>query len=410
LKTQTKWIDGVCLTGGEPTLNKELPDFIRKLKKQHPDKPIVVGGPHATFEHESCFRSAPVDFIVMGEGEETIVDLLDALSGCGDIGRVKGIAYVDPNGKIKATEPRGPLDIDRIPWPARHLLPMEHYFRNRPRQYFMRSPVASILTSRACPYSCVFCSTTVFWGRRWRGRDPENVVDEMAFLQREYGVREIIVQDDNFLANPRRVERLCDEIMRRELDIRWQVPPGVSVWLLNEALLRKLRDAGLYIIRPQIETGNPKTLKYIRKKVNLKKAKHVVRLANKLGLWTQTNMIIGFYFETGRDIYNTIRYAENLGVDNVGYNIALPYTHTAMFDDYLREGLVRRGEPLRDSYDTRHFSAEDLKRIRTRAQKRYPWVRLRQLLNPMTFLREFLPKVGSSEKLFFLLRRIAKLY
>jgi len=380
--------------------------FIGQLKKRFPDKTIIVGGAHATLEWKACLESGLVDFVVLGEGEETIVELLDTLSGKKDIKKVYGLVYKDKNGGFCKTPERKPLDIEKIPWPALHLLPMENYFRLRPDYFYIRSPAVSILTSRACPYNCVFCSTKLFWGRKWRGRSAKSVVNEIEYRIEKYGAREFLIQDDNFLANPIRAEVICDEIIKRKLNIKWRIPPGVGVWLLSERLLKKMRDSGLYMLRPQTESGSFKTLEYINKPINLDQVKKIVKCANRLGIWVQTNIIIGFYFETKEDIQQSIRFAESVGFDSVEYVIAIPYSHTKMHEDYLRNGLITKDVPLKPAYDIKHFSADEIVKIRNEAQQRYKFVRLRQILKPYVFFTEFFPKINSWEKFSFFFKRV----
>lgn len=379
--------------------------FIGKLKERFAHIPVVVGGAHATSEWKACLDTGVIDFVVFGEGEHTTIDLLEALSGKKDLTEVHGIAYKDNNGIIVKNPKRSPVNLDEIPWPARHLIPLENYFRYEPKQHAMRHPAAVLLTSRACPYNCVFCNIRYYLGRKWRGRNAIDVVDEMEYLVKEYGVREFLLQDDNFLANPKRAEAICDEIIKRQLDIRWRVEPGIAVWLLTEELLRKMRDSGVYLLYPQIETGSKKTLKYINKPIDFDYARKMIKCANRLGIWTQTNIILGFYFETKEDIEQSIRLAESLGVDIVHYIIAIPYPHTQMFDDYFREGLVTEDEPLKNAYDIVHFTAEEISTIRDKAQHRYILVRLKQLLNPKIFFNEFFPKINTRERMAFFLRR-----
>ena len=380
--------------------------FIQILKDNFPLTPIIIGGPHATLEWESCIETGGVDYIVLGEGEQTIVELLDALTESGDISQVDGICYKDQNGEFIRTAPRKRIDINKIPWPARELLPMENYFRLRPRQYQMRNPAASIFTSRACPFKCTFCSTSEVWGRKWRGRNHIDVVNEIEFLVENYKVKEIIIQDDNFLVDKQRVSNICDEIIRRKINIKWKVPPGLYLPLLDKELLLKMKKSGLYIIRPQLETGNPKTLKYINKRINFDRAREIFRFANRIGLWTQTNIIIGFYFEEKEDIEKSIRFAESLNVDNVSVVNAIPYKHTQMYSDYIKAGLMKPEGQIRDSYDSLHFTAKELKKMKINAQRRCRISRLKQILNPVLFCTEFLPKINSAEKLRFFIRRI----
>ncbi len=397
---------GITLVGSPHS--KEILQFINALKKVTPKTPIIVGGPHATFEWRACMEMAPIDYTVFGEGEETIVELLDAISGeKPDFSEIKGIVYRESNtGKFIKTERRSPVPIEKIPWPARHLLPMENYFKNKPHHYYKRKPAATIFTSRACPFNCIFCSTTLFWERKYRARDPIDVVDEIESLVKHYGVREIHINDDAYLTQKKRVETICDEIIRRNLDISCQIPPGVNLSLLDENLLRKLRDSGLYAIRPQFETGNVKTIKYIRKNINLEKGREIISMANRLGMWTQTNIIIGFPDETQEDIETTINYVENLGVDSVGYLLPIPFPHTDLRKDLTERKLINIDFPIAAVADSLFLKADELEKIRNKAQSRYKWVRLKQIIRPYYFMTEFFPKINSFEKIYFFARRL----
>ncbi len=387
---------------------QELVNFITKLKNKYDHTPIIAGGPEATLEWRKYIETGNIDFIVLGEGEETIVNLLDALSKDTDIKNVRGIVYRDGDGNIVNNGPRKVLDIERIPWPARHLLPLDNYFRLRPTQYYLRKPAATILTSRACPCNCVFCNLKNIWGKKWRGRTANDVVNEIQYLANEYGVREVLIQDSNFMVDPKRVEAICDEIMRRKLDISFQVQPGLAIWQLNKGLLKKLRDSGLYTLCAQVETGNAKTVKYINKKIDFEHAREIMKYANGIGLWTQTNIIIGFPFETKEDIEESIRVAESLHVDNINYIVPILYEHTDMYDDYLREGLINPNVAVTYPVATRHLTSEELARLQKRASRNHYVRRLLQVSNPVAFLDEIWPKVNSIEGASFLLRRIVK--
>jgi radical SAM superfamily enzyme YgiQ (UPF0313 family) len=386
----------------------EICGFIKKIKIAKPETPILVGGTHATFEWRETMKNAPVDYVILGEAEETVVELLNVISEKKNISTVKGIAYrPDAAGEPVATERRAPVAIERIPLPAWHHLPAQNYFRHKPSHYLMRRPAAPIVTSRGCPFHCIFCSATLFWERKYRAHTPERVVDEMELLVKQYGVREFSIHDDCFLANRKRVEAICDEILKRRLDIVYQIPPGVNLSCLDVDLLKKLRQSGLYIIRPQFETGSVRTSHYIRKPLDPEKGRAVISAANRLGLWTQTNVILGFPSETREDIEESIRYIESVGFDNVNYGLPMPLRGTDLRKDYLDHKLIGPEAPMREPADSLYLTAVELEKIRKRAEGRYPWIRLRQILNPIYFFREFLPKFYAWESLMFLLRRLA---
>lgn len=398
---------GISLTG--TMYSQDILELIRLIKAAYPEKVIIVGGVHATLEYEGCMNKAPIDFIVLGEGEGTIIELLNAMENKTAPDLIKGIVYRDPaTKKLVNTGQRAPVAIDSIPLPARHLFPMNNYFRYKPHYYFMRHPAASVITSRACPFNCIFCSTTLFWDKKYRTRNAISVVDEIEFLVKQYQVKEILINDDCFLGNKKRIVEICDEIIKRKINITYQIPPGVNFHLLDEELLKKLRDSGLYAIKPQFESGNETTLKYIRKKINLDKGKKIISYANKLGLWTQTNCIIGFPHETKEDILSSIKYIESIPFDSVSYLVPIPFTHTDLREDYVKHNLIQACDPVNmDSpVNSLFLSNKEITRLRNRARRRQSLVKFKRLINPVFFFCEFFPKINSVEKSKFLFKRI----
>jgi anaerobic magnesium-protoporphyrin IX monomethyl ester cyclase len=384
----------------------EMVDILQRIKKVQPGIPIVVGGAHVTLEYQKCIGEDCIDIIVLGEGEKTIVELLNALQDKKDLSTVRGIVFKNGAGDVVCTQEREPVDIEQLPLPARHLFPMKNYLKNRPSHYYMRNPVASLITSRACPFHCIFCSTTLLWGRRYRARSPKKVVDEIEMLQKDYGVREFLINDDSFTADKKRAMAICDEIIARKLDIRYQIPPGVNLHLLDDELLVKFKNSGLYILNAQFETGNPKTVKYIRKPINLEKGRFVIDKANKLGMWTKTNIIIGFPEETKEDIETTIQFVENLKVDNVFFLLPIVFFHTDLGKDYIKKGLIEANLANARTCDSLHLTLESLEALRHQAMVRFQLARLKRFLNPFYVLFEFLPKINSPEKFYHFIRRI----
>jgi len=388
------------------TADYEQNSFIAGIKAAYPKIPIIVGGPEVTLEWDKYITGQNIDYIVLGEGEKTIVELLDAISAGGGFDQVDGIVYRTGEGKIIETKAREPLDIENISYPARHLLPMKNYFRFRPGKYYMRKPAASMLTSRACPFGCAFCNEKTIWGRKWRGRTPESVVDEIQHMISEYEIREILIQDVNFLADPRRAEAICDEIISRKRDISLHVQPGFSIWLLNKELVNKLKQCGLYVLCAQIETGSQKALRYINKNIDFDHVREIMRYANRAGLWTQTNIILGFHFETRQDIEESIRFAESLHIDQIKYFPLRVLRHTKVYDDFLSEGLIQPDIPFTYPVGTQHLSSEDILGFVNKANKSHLFKRMLQIANPIHFYREILTKLNSVEKIKFFCRRI----
>ena len=142
--------------------------------------------------------------------------------------------------------------------------------------YLMRIPLTSMITSRGCPFNCVFCSVHTVWGRKFRKRDPKQVVDEIELLVKKYGVKEIHFEDDNLTLDRERILKICKEIIKRKIDIKWTTPNGVAIWTLDEEVLKYIKKSGCYKLCFGIESADPTTQKFIRKGINLEKSKKII--------------------------------------------------------------------------------------------------------------------------------------
>lgn len=344
---------------------KQTINLIRNIKEAFPHIPIIAGGPEVTLEWQTYMELGTVDYLVLGEGEDAIIRLLDFLDGVAPIEDLTGVCY-RKNGETIKTAPSPSVDSTNLPWPARHLFPMENYFRFKPPSRYQR--VATILTSRACPFNCAFCSTIEVWGRKWRGRPAKDIVDEMEHLIKEYGAEEIHIVDDNFLVDRKRAEEILDLIIERKLNVAFHCVAGLMIWLLSNDLLVKLQKAGWHSIQAQLESGNPKTLEYIDKHIDISKARDLVKFAHPLGLRVVTNVILGFFFEDQSDIDESIRVAESIGFDRVDYILAQPKEGTRMYRDWVEAGLIKDGENVPMPTKTLHFTGPELAKIQSEAQ------------------------------------------
>lgn len=388
----------------------EVAGLVRDL---YPQNPIVFGGAHATMDSKSIVETGIADVVVRGEGEITVVELLYAFKKGAPIKDILGLTYRDSSGEVCMTPDR-PLieDIDTLPQPAWHKLDMDIYLKYSKviSPFSMNYPVASLITSRGCPYDCIFCSTKNMWKRKWRADSPQKVVDEIEFLVRHYGVKEIIIQDDNFIVNKKRIETICDLLIEKNLGITLHNPAGLTAWTVDYDLLKKMMQAGFYRVLLPVETGNPKTLTFIRKRVNLEKVLETVKMANKLGLWTQANFIIGFPYETKEDILITIRYAFKSGFDFAAFLIAQPFAGAEMYDIFKKEGLLnensinKRSIFFKTQFDTKYLKAEEIQQLRDCAAGKYLKKRVIALLNPVYFFNYFWPKINSLSKFKYFIR------
>lgn len=366
---------------------------------------IVLGGAHASMNSEEVLgENKCVDVVVRGEGEITFRELIEAHDAGRELNNIAGITYREPDGEI-ISNPKRPLisDLNVLPMPDRSKLQMDTYLNinSMSMPFAKREPVATLMTSRGCPFNCIFCSTKVVWERKFRPRTAENVISEIEHLVSAYGVREIAIMDDQFVANKARVHQICDMLIEKRVNVTISIPSGTSVWIVDEALLRKMRKAGFYRLCFPIETGNLNSLRFIRKPIDLQKAKETIKLANRLGFWTQGNFMIGFPYETREEIQETIEYAYQSGLDYALFYIAKPHAGSEMYDIFEQEGLlpeIARGANHENSYyDTKTMTAFELQDLRDKASNGYLWAKLSSYLNPINFCSYVLPKVSSPE-------------
>lgn len=378
-----------------------------------PDRPIIFGGAHATMDAKNIVQSYAADIVVRSEGEETATELLKAIEGRASYEGIAGITYRDKNGNVRSNVDRALLvEIESLPDPAWHKLDMDIYLKNSRSHwpFAKRHPAATIMTSRGCPNNCIFCSTKTMWRRGWRADSAQKVVRQIEHLVRNYGVKEVIFQDDNFLVDCRRVEQILDLLKEKGFDITMHIQAGFTQWLVDERILRRMKEVGFYRLGFPVETGNKKTLKFIRKPVNLNKVLDQVRAASRLGFWTQTNFIIGFPYETREDILETIQYAFRSGFDFVAFLIAQPFAGAEMFEIYMNEGLLnsevlnKRSIFFKTQIDTKYLKAHEIQDLRDWAARQYIFKRIQRLFNPKYFFTYFWPKINSGEKFIYILR------
>ena len=265
----------------------------RIAKQVNPRIITVMGGVHPTALPKITLQDRNVDYVIKGEGEYALLNLLS-----GDF-----ISYPQ-------------VDLDRLPLPAWHLLNMPKYlYSESPHSGLKRTPMATISTSRGCPANCEFCAIKCLWGDGYRVRSPDNVLAEMEHLIDKYKVKEIHFEDDNLTANKKRAMAIFQGIIDRKMDLTLNSPSGLAVFALDEELIDKMREAGYYSISLAIESGVPSVLKLMRKRVDLVKAKRLIRYARSLGMKTKAFFILGYPGETKNTMRRTIDFAENLGAD-----------------------------------------------------------------------------------------------
>ena len=378
---------------------------------------VVVGGTHASANPEELLKSGYIDYVVLGEGEETVLELVKKLEKKKSVMDIDGLAYKH-RGKIHVNQKTKYIkDIDTIPMPARHLLPMKKYLElgSGHGPSIMKTPCTTVITSRGCPFNCVFCSTHNVWGKNWRGRNAVKVVDEIEEVVKKYNVKEIHFDDDNISLDRERMEQICNEIIERGLKIKWCTPNGIALWSLDKELLALMKKSGCYKLSFGLESGDKETLKFIRKPLqNLDIVREKIGLVNSAGIWTQGFFIIGFPYEPLSSIHNTMNFAADIDLDFASFEIAAPLPGTDLYRIMRKENMVNEidWEDIRLRHvdmKTKYFSTKELVKLQKQVYLGFFKRRLFGYLNPIKAFKR-LKRIDSLDSLRFIARIAKRVY
>ncbi len=379
----------------------EVVELVKKINKK---TLVVVGGAHASANPEFVLRNKNIDLVIIGEGELTMLELAERRRAGKSLNNIKGTALILKK-KFKKNPPRKYIEnLDEIE-PAWHLIDLKKYFEH-PDSYSItiRNPSMHIITSRGCPGNCVFCSVHTVWGRKWRAISAKKVVDQIEHLNKNYGVRHFRMNDDNLTLDKKRIKNICEEIIKRNLDIKWDTPSGIAAWALDEEMLDVMKKSGYYRITFGIESGSEKTLKYIRKNIDLKKMNKLIDHCHKIGLWVASFFIIGFPFEKKQEIDETLNYILDSKINFPFVFIAQPYPGTDLYRDFekhnlLEKGVIESSTFVASKYRSKYFTGEELNKMRSSLYKKFYLRKMLRYSNPFTFYKEFLSKIRSFEDL-----------
>lgn len=295
------------------------------VKKIEAGTVVVFGGVHPTLFPEAVVDDKNVDYAVLGEGEDTIVELAERIEKKREPEGVLGTAY-KKNGRIIVNPPR-PLvrPLDRLPFPAYDLLPIERYIAPQTS----RAPFMAMMTSRGCPYRCIFCDSHVVMGREYRYHSPERTLAEIRHLIDRFKVKEIMFKDSEFLQDRTRVENLCDLLVKEKIPLRWSCNGRVGK--ADPPLLKKMKQAGCVLIMFGVESGDQAILNRLKKGITIDKARETFAASRSVGLKTQANFLIGSPGETSATISKTIRLAKEIKPDFVYFDYLFPYPGTELY-------------------------------------------------------------------------------
>jgi len=355
--------------GGMITTYSYVKWLVSEIRRMKPNIKIVVGGGVCSAIPKQFMEWTQTDIIVVGEGELTVVDLLDNLE---NLESVRGIWYRDKNG-IHANPPRELIkDLDSIPFPAWELFPMDVYLKNPTRGYMEKK--MNVLAGRGCPYRCTFCWHN--FGDGNRTRSAENVVEEIKQLQSKYGVNIIIFEDELFTANKSFVMDFCRKIKEQKIKLKWDCQSRVNI--IEKDILHVMKDAGCISVGFGVESGSQTMLDAMKKGTTVEQGKNAIRMMKEAGIRFHVTFMIGTPGETKETIWETVSFCKELNIPHrIELFFATPFPSTPLYEYAKNKGLIKDEEKFISKLgDTVNFlinltdmSDEELVALRNKAQK-----------------------------------------
>lgn len=374
--------DLVALTALTPTIGRSL-ETAQVVKETLPDSIVVMGGYHPTFNFIETLEDENVDIVIRGEGEYIMLNLVQALENQSSLHDVKGIVFEDKNSKEIVVNPEAPLiqDLDELPFPALNLLPMKKY-----RLLDMDTHMTTMITTRGCPMQCSFCSSAAMHGKKIRERSVENIVDEIEYLKTNYDIDTIAFMDDTFTLKKRKVMAICDEILKRNIEIMWGCTSRVDT--LDEKLLKKMKEAGCITIFIGVESADQQQLDNMCKNTTIAKIENAFKIAHKLKIRTIASVALGMPGDTKEIMNKTVKFVHKLKPNYAIYSLATPYPGTRFYKEAFEKNLIKIKDwskytlitPILETIDC---SLNDMRKIQAKAFMKF-------YLRPHYIIRQFL--------------------
>jgi len=308
-------------------------------KKVKSDAIVIIGGPHSTDWPEICFQSPYIDFCISGEGEESILFLLEGIkNNHTNFLEIPGVS-LKKDGQVALRKSTPYIsDLDRYPYPARELL------LNQDR--YTSEDLGVIMTSRGCPYKCGFCSHLP----KVRYRSLDNVIEEIKYVKDQYRTRQFAIKDDSFTVNRKRTMEFCRMLISERLDINWDCTTRVN--LIDDELLDIMQEAGCNVIKVGIETGSERIMKEVNKGITLKQAKKAADMLNKHGMFWSAYFMYGLPTETKEDMLKTLEFMKEFNPPYAGLGLYAPMPNTQLWDRGLQVGLINSDIDINHFFET----------------------------------------------------------
>ena len=339
----------------------------KAVKEAYPSCKVVVGGPHPSYMPQTMLQHEEIDYVVIGEGEQTMVKLAASIMK-GEENAVKakipGVAC-RIGGEVVKNAPEFITDLDQVPFPARHLLPMQMY--DRALSYLSVKPVDTMSILRGCPYRCAYCETKELWGTTCRAFSPQRVIDEIKHMVENYGTKGIYFVGDNFTINKKRTAEMCRLIRNNRIDVKWTCETRAD--LISKELLIEMKSAGCQTIFFGVESGSPPILQKLDKNINLQEVEHAFELCRQVEIRTATSFMLGIPGETVSDMKATFRFAKRLGADWCQFNIYVACPSSRLYDEVISQGLYDQMDNYLARVKTKDFDYEMLVKIQRQFQR-----------------------------------------
>lgn len=354
-------------------------EIAQLIKKYYPKKIIVTGGPHSTLFPEQILNTGFFDAVVLGEGEWIFRNLVRSNSRQ-DWLNITGLMFKQNGDIISTGRANFITNLDELPMPARHLLPMDRY--PKVVEFLEVYPIYSINTSRGCPFNCSFCSVRIIWGKSYRSFSPTRIVDEIQHLVNRYGAKGIYFREDNFTLSSSRVLEICNLIKKRDIKIQWVCESRVEH--IKEDVLKEMVSAGCRAIWFGVESGSKRTLELIDKCIIKEDALNTFSLCRKYRVKAGASFIIGLPGEKKKDMYKTLVFADELNGYWTWFNYYLGIPGSRIYETVVKQRLYDQIDASGFArIKTEEFDYKEAMRIRRQIMLIYYFLNPKRLLRLM---------------------------
>lgn len=376
------------------------------IKKRIPEVYLCGGGPYATSFPEEILERAPFDCLVVGEGEVTFMELLDSIQKRRTIDSVSGLA-IRKNGKAQLTPPRSFIEnLDSLPLPAYDLIDMDLYTKNITASPVGRRRNMTVMTTRGCPYRCIYCHN--LFGKTFRAKSVDKVLEELMLLVERYRIKDFEFCDDIFNLDRDRLIEICSRIVKEKLDVRLTFPTGLRGDRMDKDMIVALRKAGTVMISYAVESASPRIQKMIRKNLDLNKVDETIQETVRQGIFTHAFFMLGFPTETEEEMNSTIKYATHTKLHTASFFVVTPFKATELWN-YVPGELKEKVTEKWFSFHGGYINISDVPTHRLMAKRQMAYLKF--FFNPLRVARiayrhpnkRFLP-----EALRILLRQLLK--